>query len=111
MYIRAYGPTVSGRDRGILKLRTGANTLIRTLAGGENFTTTAGCRTTARPRTATIQEQTLLFFGGGGGGPPPPPPPPWSLPTHSTVGTPFITIVLLKNECYYEDCCCEAPCE
>jgi hypothetical protein len=67
MYIRAYGPTVSGRDRGIPKLRTGANTLIRTLAGGENFTTTAGCRTTARPRTATIQEQTLLFFWGGRG--------------------------------------------
>jgi hypothetical protein len=29
MYIRAYGPTVSGRDKGIPKLRTGADTLIR----------------------------------------------------------------------------------
>jgi hypothetical protein len=29
MYIRAYGPAVSGRDRGIPELQTGADTLIR----------------------------------------------------------------------------------
>jgi hypothetical protein len=29
MYTRAYGPTVSGRDRGIPKLLNGADTLIR----------------------------------------------------------------------------------
>jgi hypothetical protein len=29
MYIRAYGPTVSGKNPGTPELRTGANTLIR----------------------------------------------------------------------------------
>jgi hypothetical protein len=45
----------SGRNRGTPELRTGADTLIRPAHANA---TTAGCRTTGRPRTATIQNQT-----------------------------------------------------
>jgi hypothetical protein len=34
MYIRAYGPTVSSRDREIPRLRTGTNTLAGGRGGG-----------------------------------------------------------------------------
>jgi hypothetical protein len=45
----------SGRNRGTPELRTGADTLIRPAHANA---TTAGCRTTGRPRTAAIQNQT-----------------------------------------------------
>jgi hypothetical protein len=61
LYIRAYGPTVSSRDKGIPQAPDldPYTDLPCTLAEGANSTTTAGCTTTPRQGQGRYQYKTI----------------------------------------------------